>query len=70
MHVPYGVWLKGNKLEWLYKNFYPFNKINNSITPKIYDSYSYFLKRISNTKKFNLDEESLFMEFKQKILNG
>ena len=46
------------------------NKINNSITPKIYDSYSYFLKRISNTKKFNLDEESLFMEFEQKILNG
>ena len=47
-----------------------FSKINKSITPKIYESYSYFLKRISNTKKFNLDEESLFMEFEQKILNG
>ena len=47
-----------------------FNKINNSVTPNIYNSYSYFLKRISNTKTFNLDEESLFIEFEEKILNG
>ena len=28
------------------------------------------LKRISDTKTYNLDEESLFMEFKEEILNG
>ena len=28
-----------------------------------------FLKRINDTKKFNLDEESLFIEFKSTILN-
>ena len=28
------------------------------------------LKKISDTKKFNLDEESLFIEFEDKILNG
>ena len=31
---------------------------------------NYFLKKIENTYKFNLDEESLFLEFKSKILNG
>tara|TARA_B100000035_G_scaffold139614_1_gene118969 strand:- start:44 stop:973 length:930 start_codon:yes stop_codon:yes gene_type:complete len=29
----------------------------------------YFLKKINDTKKFNLDEESLFMEFEDKVLN-
>ena len=32
--------------------------------------YSYFLKKINNTKIYNLDEETLFMEFEDKILNG
>jgi DNA polymerase-3 subunit delta' len=47
-----------------------FSKINSSMSLKIYDKYNYFLKRISDTKKFNLDEESLFIEFEDKILNG
>ena len=32
--------------------------------------YHSFLKKIDDTKKFNLDEESLFIEFKTKMLNG
>ena len=32
--------------------------------------YRYFLKKIDNTKKFNLDEEILFMEFQDRVLNG
>jgi DNA polymerase III subunit delta' len=32
--------------------------------------YHNFLKKIHDTKKFNLDEESLFLEFKSKLLNG
>ena len=32
--------------------------------------YHYFLKKINNTKIYNLDEETLFMEFEDKILNG
>ena len=35
-----------------------------------FEHYDYFLKRINETKRFNLDEESLFMEFDYKILNG
>ena len=47
-----------------------FRKLNFSFSKKINDRYSYFLKRISETKNFNLDEESLFIEFEEEILNG
>lgn len=33
-------------------------------------SYHYFLEKINNTRTYNLDEETLFMEFEDKILNG
>ena len=47
-----------------------FNKINLSFSDEIYNKYSYFLKRISDTRNFNLDEESLFIEFNEEILDG
>ena len=33
-------------------------------------SYHYFLGKINNTRTYNLDEETLFIEFEDKILNG
>ena len=33
-------------------------------------SYHYFLEKINNTKVYNLDEETVLMEFEDKILNG
>ena len=47
-----------------------FIKINLSFSKEINKKYRYFLRRISDTKTFNLDEESLFLEFKEEILNG
>ena len=47
-----------------------FRKINLPFSDHLYEKYSYFIKKISNTKKFNLDEESLFAEFNNEILNG
>ena len=47
-----------------------FRKLNLSFSKKVNEKYSYFLRRISDTKTFNLDEESLFMEFEEEILNG
>ena len=44
-------------------------KISNSKNI-ILNTYYNFMSKISNTNKFNLDEESLFMEFKSKLLNG
>ena len=32
--------------------------------------YHNFLNRVKNTEKFNLDEESLFLEFKSILING
>jgi len=47
-----------------------FSRVNFSISKNINNEYSRFLKKISNSIKFNLDEESLFMEFEDKILDG
>ena len=46
-----------------------FRKNSSLLTKTIFGYYSYFIKKIDNTKKFNLDEESLFMEFYNKVLN-
>ena len=37
---------------------------------KLINVYNYFLKKINDTKIYNLDEESLFMEFEDKVVNG
>ena len=47
-----------------------FRKLNSSFSNLINEKYSYFVKRISDTKTHNLDKESLFMEFNEEILDG
>ncbi len=37
---------------------------------KILVLYNKFINKINDSKKLNLDEESLFIEFKSKLLNG
>ena len=32
--------------------------------------YQNFIQKVNNTEKFNLDEDSLFLELKSKLLNG
>ena len=63
---------KDSIIKYLIFDFVEFylRKINFSVNSDTYKKYSYFLQRISNTKKFNLDDESLFMEFNEIILNG
>ena len=46
-----------------------FSKIDRSFFLDINSKYNYFLKKISDTKKFNLDEESLFIELKSELIN-
>lgn len=36
---------------------------------RLLDLYGYFLKRIDDTKTYNLDDEVLFMEFEEMVLN-
>ncbi len=45
------------------------NKVNIK-NVEILNFYNIFLKKIINTKIYNLDEETLFMEFEDRILNG
>ena len=47
-----------------------FRKLNKSFSKLINEKYSYFVKRIADTKIYNLDKESLFIEFYEEILNG
>ena len=65
-----GNFKKNSSIEYLLFDFveFYFSKINASLN--IHLKYQYFIKKINDTKKFNLDYESLFMEFKEKILNG
>ena len=37
---------------------------------ELINMYNYFLKKINNTKIFNLDDETLLMEFEDRVLNG
>ena len=51
--------------------FYFLKILTSSINKnKISSYYSFFLSKFNYCDKFNLDYESLFMEFKSKILNG
>ena len=37
---------------------------------KLIDIHNYFLEKINNTKIYNLDDETLLMEFDERVLNG
>ena len=55
-----------NFIELFFLKKYRFNNTKSSL----FSFYYTFINKINNTEKFNLDEESLFLEFKSKILNG
>jgi len=67
-----GHYKKGNFInEFLYSyiEFY-FRKLSPTFSKLVNEKYSYFVKRISDTKIYNLDKETLFIEFNEEILNG
>ena len=47
-----------------------FRKNTNTKNIELLNFYNPFLKKIFSTKIYNLDEETLFMEFENRILNG
>tara|TARA_B100000787_G_scaffold100182_1_gene73982 strand:- start:28 stop:966 length:939 start_codon:yes stop_codon:yes gene_type:complete len=55
-----------NFIELFFLKEYKLSKSKSSLL----NFYHNFINRINNTEKFNLDEESLFLEFKAKLLNG
>ena len=71
--VDNGLYKKNKFVKELLINFIElyFLKEFNRTTEKnsLLSFYHTFLNKIKNTEKFNLDEESLFLEFKSKLLN-
>ncbi len=58
-----------NELLYYFIEIYFRMKVNiNNI--EMFNFYNLFLKKINNTKIYNLDEEVLFMEFNDRVLNG
>ena len=55
-----------NFIELFFLKEYKLRKTKNSLL----NFYHNFINKIHNTEKFNLDEESLFLEFRSKLLNG
>ena len=55
-----------NMIELFFLKEYKLSITKNSLL----SFYYIFINKIHNTEKFNLDEESLFLEFKSKLLNG
>jgi DNA polymerase-3 subunit delta' len=58
-----------NNMMYSLMEFY-FRELNQSFSKLLNEKYSYFIKRISDTKTYNLDKESLFMEFNEEILDA
>ena len=54
-----------NLIQLFFLKEYKLNRTKNSLL----NFYHNFINKINNTEKFNLDEESLFLEFKTKLLN-
>ena len=52
----------------LLESYFYYSFLNNK-NSNIYKLYEYFIKKIDYTNKFNLDIESLFLEFKNKVTN-
>ena len=58
-----------NYIIYSYIELYFRNNISVKNT-NLFNLYKYFLKKINDTRIYNLDEETLFMEFEDRVLNG
>lgn len=55
-----------NMIELFFLKEFKINKERKSLL----NFYQNFIQKVNNTEKFNLDEDSLFLELKSKLLNG
>ena len=67
-----GHYNKNNFISNIIYNFMEFylRNLSKNFSRLINEKYSYFVKKIDNTRTYNLDKETLFMEFYEEILNG
>ena len=63
------IYKKSNFIKLLMYELIEFYLVS-KISFKKSDLYSFYIEKIYQTKKFNLDEETLLIEFESKVLNG
>jgi len=63
-----GYYKKDTPIKYLIYDFFEFF-IRNYSNHSYSNNHNYFLKRINELKKYNLDDESFFIEFETKLLN-
>ena len=68
-HYKKDTFIKNNIYKFIEFYFLKLISLNKSLK-QIHLLYENFIKKIFYLKKFNLDEEAFFIEFKTKILNG
>ena len=66
-----GHYKKNNFISNIMYNFieFYFIKLSKNFSKLLNEKYSYFIKKIDDTRTYNLDKESLFIEFYEEILN-
>jgi len=69
MHYKRNKFVKNLLVNFIELFFLKEYKVSNT-KKSLLNFYHNFIFKIYNTEKFNLDEESLFLEFKSKLLNG
>ncbi len=47
-----------------------YNTLLKNFSHKLFDQQSYFYQKLNNASKYNLDFDNIFLEFKNRVLNG
>ena len=53
-----------------FMQIYFYNTLLKNFSYKLFDQQSYFYKKLNNASKYNLDLDNIFLEFKNRVLNG
>ena len=62
--------LKDLNLIIRFMQIYFYNKLLKNFSHKLFDQQSYFYQKLNNASKYNLDLDNIFLEFKNRVLNG
>ena len=49
---------------------YFYNMLLKNFSYKLFDQQSYFYQKLNNASKYNLDLDNIFLEFKNRVING
>ncbi len=62
--------LKDLNLIIRFMQIYFYNTLLKNFSHKLFDQQSYFYQKLNNASKYNLDLDNIFLEFKNRVLNG